>query len=149
MGVQTRLDTYIKKLLLSGESYVQDDVVFAQDAGATVDVVNYTVIAKNPATNQWITLTDVTSATGLGYPRGIYVGDTILAASLVAGTVTGKTAIVGGAGLTVDRSLLVFEGATVALDDEITASNLTVEDALRELGIFPESVSYVDQTENA
>jgi hypothetical protein len=149
MAVQTRLDTYIKKLLLNGESFVQDSVVFAQNAGATVDVVNYTVIAKNPATGQWVPLTDVADVNGLGVPRGIYVGDTIPAADLVAGTVTGKSAVVGGAGLTVDRNLLVFEGAIVALSDEITADNKTVEDAFREIGIFPESVEYVDQTENA
>lgn len=95
----------------------------------------------------------VTAATGDVYtsiPAGIYVGDTITAAALVAGTVTKKQVLVGGFPVYVDKNQLVFEGSQ-ALTSLITAGGViqTVEDyLLNNLGIIAIDSVAMDAQEN-
>ena len=112
-----------------------------------VDVAQYTVVFQNPANRKWGPLTDVTASDGTEYPRGIYIGDGITGAALAAADVTGQQVLVGGP-VTVDKDLLVFQNS-VALTDEITNLNLTVEAALNAIGIYPEATEFVGSTENA
>jgi hypothetical protein len=148
MPVQSRNDVTINRLFLSGDLAVEDSATLLTDAGRTTPLVNRTVMAKDPTLKKWVPLTDVAAVDGTDTPRGIFIGDDITAAALVAGDVLNQSIVVAGSVGTFDRDLIVLENS-LTLDTEIVAGLKTIEDALRELGLVPESVEYVSQHENA
>jgi hypothetical protein len=76
---------------------------------------------------------------------GIYLGEEITAAAIVAGDVVDRPMLTGGT-CTVDGSQLVLEGGlTVA---SVLPSGLTVRDELALLGIFVEDTINIDELEN-
>ena len=95
----------------------------------------------------------VTAATGDLYttiPAGIYIGTSIAAASLVAGTVTKKQVLVGGFPVYVDKNQLVFENSQALTSVvKVNGINKTIEDYLvQNLGIIAIDAVAMDAQEN-
>lgn len=151
MGIQERNDISIKQFLLSGSTHVRDGQVIAQDAGRATALVNRTVMAQyssGASKGKWVPLTDVTAVTdGSDYARGIYVGEDIAAASLVAGDVANNNIIVSGP-CTLDKDLLVLENS-LTLETQCDRNLDTIEDMLIKIGIIPEATEYVSEVENS
>jgi hypothetical protein len=106
------------------------------------DIVKYTVLAQDPSTEKWTPLIDIAATDGTSWPRGVYLGDTILAATIQAGDVTDIPVLVGG-NVEVDEAKLVFEAGTVTLASELGpvdaagVQKMTVRRALEEIDIYP------------
>jgi len=149
MSIQEENDITITQLVLSGVTHVRDSQTIAQDAGRTTPLVNRTVMAKITATGLWIPLTVVAGAItdGTDFPRGIYSGEDIPAATLVAGNVTNVNIVVSGP-CTVDEDLLVLENS-LTLDTEIDRTDETIRDSLTKISIVPEKTEYVSEHENS
>jgi hypothetical protein len=90
--------------------------------------------------------TAATGYAGINIPAGIYIGDEVLAATLVAGIVPNSPILVGG-NLTIDREQVVLEAA-LDLTDEVVALRKTIEDVLAGIGIFTESTVETTAYEN-
>lgn len=158
MAVQGRSDRKNYSFILRGETAVKDNEILAQDAARAAVLKKYTVLAQVASSRKWVPLTDVTAAaTGENTARGIYMGDDIAAATLVAGDVTGALILVGGALATVDAQQLVLENSltvnSVVNDDPAGADNGVVnvrriEDDLARIGIYVESTTDIDVLEN-
>jgi hypothetical protein len=103
-------------------------------------------MAKNPATNKWVPHTSLTATDGTEVPRGI-LNETIAAADLLAGDVSNVQIIVGGP-MEFAEDLLIM-GDTFTYASEITNQNITIEDALYVIGLYPESVDAVSELENS
>ena len=118
----------------------------ASDEG-TGGLVRGTVMTTDPATNIWKPLTDVTATDGTEAPRGIFEGPDIDPHTLAAGNVTNQRIAIGGPA-EYGSNRVLFRNS-VALTDEITNQNITVEAALASIGIYVESVEFISQLENA
>jgi hypothetical protein len=95
------------------------------------------------------TATAGTGGTGSDLPQGIYVGDSIAAATLVAGDVVDAPIIIFG--VVVDEDKLVLENS-LTLEDVVGAGDVgarTIRDILRTLDIIPRTTRSVTSTENA
>lgn len=117
----------------------------ASDLG-TGGLVRGSVMTLNPATNIWQPLTNVAATDGTEAPRGVFVGEDIDPHALAAGNVTNQLICIGGP-VEFGSNTIVFHNG-VALTDEITNQNITVESALASIGIYVESVNFVSQLEN-
>jgi len=93
------------------------------------------------------TVTASTGFDGANIPAGIYVGDEIAAATLVAGDVSNCPIVVGG-NVTVNRDQLVFENS-LTLASVVVPLRKRIEDVLAEIGIFAEYAVDIDSYENA
>ena len=124
------------------------DITFgtASDAGVG-GLLRGTVMTTNPATNVWQPLTDVTATDGTEAPRGVFMGQDIDPHELAAGNVTDQLICIGGP-VEFGSDTIIFQNS-VALSDEITNQNITVEGALASIGIYIESVNFISQLENA
>jgi hypothetical protein len=79
-------------------------------------------------------------------PAGIYIGDEIAAATIVAGTVPNCPIIVGG-NITLDLNQIVLEAGLLMMD-VIVPLERTIADALGEIGIWPEDTLHIANYEN-
>lgn len=93
------------------------------------------------------TLTQGTGDSGVNVPTGIYIGDEIAAATIVAGDVTDIPIVVGG-NVTVDREQVILEGS-LTLATVVPFKKKTIEDVLAEIGIFTESTVEITGYENS
>lgn len=116
-------------------------------ASGTGGLKRGSVMTTNPATNVWQPLTDVTATDGTEAPRGVFVGETIDPHTLAAGNVANQSIAIAGP-VEYGSNTIIFHNG-VALDDEITNQNITVEGALASIGIFIEAVDFISQLENA
>jgi len=148
MAVQARNDVTYRKFIVRGTPQAVNDGVMVKNTGATHDIVERTVLFKNPATGKWSPYISATGTDGSEFPRGIYVGDTITTTDIKAADVGGCKIIVGG-NFDFDESLILFENTSIDLDTEITNQNLTVGDALISLGMLPKKVDFISQLENS
>jgi hypothetical protein len=149
MPVQNRQDYENVAFIRSGISLIKDNETLLQDAGRSVPLAYGTVMAKVAATQKWVPFTDETAVNGTAIPQGIYTGQEVAAADLVAGDVVGAAILVGAA-CTVDVEQLTIEnsktlGTVITVG---TTSLLTVRDYLAARGIFVESTVDVDEFEN-
>ena len=149
MAVQSSTTQQNFSLVLSGDSLIKDNETLLTDAGRTDPLEPFTVLGKVAASGKWVPLTDLTATDGTGVARGIYLGDTVTAAALADADVTGAPVLVGGF-CTVDSSLLVFENSLTAasVGGATTIGARTVEDDLRQIGVFLESTIDIDALEN-
>ena len=135
--------------VLSGDSLIKDTETLLQDAGRSAVLAFGTLMAKVAASGKWVPLTDETATDGTATARGIYLGDEVAAADLVAGDVVGAPILVGSA-CTIDSQQLTIENsktlATVV--GAATVNARTVEDDLASFGIFVESTIDIDELEN-
>ena len=154
MSVQARTDLTNNPFVLSGTSFVRNDVTLLQDAGRSIPLEPFTVMARILASGKWVPFTDETVVeTGASVPQGIFIGDAIPAADLVAGDVVGRSILVGGC-LTYDSSQLIIENsktlativkATTAVDNTLVK---TVSDLLEDKGLFAEDTVDIAGFEN-
>jgi hypothetical protein len=158
MAFQGRTDQKNFLTFLQGEARHKDNETFKQDAGRTTPLKYGTVVAQIAATGKWVPLTDVAALDGSNTARGIYIGEDIAAAALVAGDVTGRPIIVYGIGLVLDSTQLILENsltlASVCSDDPVGADNGAVnvrriEDDLIRIGIMTVGTVTMDLLENS
>lgn len=88
---------------------------------------------------------DPDDVNGAAEVAGVYLGDSISAAKIVAGDVPDNPVLVGGA-CTVDGSQIVFENSLTV--NSILPSGKTVREELALLGIFVEDTIDIDGFEN-
>lgn len=96
--------------------------------------------------NAWLPY-DPAAVDGVNIPAGIYMGDTIAAATIVAGTVTDNPIITGGY-VFVDEDQIVIENSAT-LDGTIVPGGGTIRTELMKLGIIPEATVAISEFENA
>lgn len=155
MALQTARDNDNRSFILSGDGFKETDAVFLQIGGrGSTALVFGTLVSKIAATGKYAPFDDETTTDGTAIPAGIFIGNDITGAALVAGDVVDQTILVGGS-VTIDTSQLVIEGSkTLATVIEATggADNIfiqTVRDYLHMRGIFPETTVAISAAENA
>jgi len=148
MAVQGSATNQNFTFVLSGETLTRTKTL-SQDAGRTTPLVFGTLMAKIAATDKWEPFTDETATDGTAIARGIFCGDDVTAAALVAGDVTDQPIYVGGC-FTFDNQQLVIENSklltTVVDAGAVTAH--TVQDDLESFGMFTELTVDIDELEN-
>lgn len=158
MAKQGRTDFTNFSLIAAGDGFTRDNETILQN-GARATVLKYgTVMAQVASTKKWVPLTDVAAAaTGENTARGIYLGDDIAAATLVAGDVTACPILVHGTPAILDSTLIVFENSltmdSVVSDDPAGADNGVVnvrriEDDLARIGVFTKTPIDISKLEN-
>lgn len=151
MPVETWTNQTNFPFILSGSVVNIDDAVLLQDAGRTLPLVSKTVMAQIAATGKWVPLTNIAATDGSARARGIFIGNDVTAAALVAGDVVGQSIYVGGALATLDGTQLVFENsltlATVV--ETLTVNEHVIADDLASIGFYSESVIAIEEFENA
>lgn len=157
MPVQGRRDFINNSIVLFGEPLHKDSEVIKQDAGRATPLAFGTIMAQVAATRKWVPLTDVAALDGTNTARGIYLGEAIPAAGIVAGDVVAPIAV-AGISLILDASQIVLENGltlnSVCSDDPAGADNGVVnvrriEDDLFRIGIFTKGTYDVMNYENA
>ena len=122
MAAQTRADLSNTPIILSDESDVENhDIV--QNEERDTDLLYGTVMAQIAASELWTPFVSVVGTDGSAVPRGIYLGDDILAADLVAENIVDVPILVGNA--RVNEDLVIFDDDT--LDAETVVAPATVE----------------------
>ena len=152
MTVQASATNANFTLVLSGEA-LSRSVTLLTDAGRTTALVYGTLMAKVAATQKWVPFTSEVAIDGSAIPQGIFVGNDVTAAALVAGDVVDVPVLVGGL-FTYDNQQLVIENSKL-LTTVVPASNSaavyltqTVADYLECKGIFSELTVDIDGLEN-
>lgn len=154
-AMQARVDQANYSFILSGEPKHKDNETLLTDAARSAVLAPFTVMAQVAASRKWVPLTDVAALDGSNTARGIYIGESIPAATIAAGDVTGLPILVGGP-CTVDTQQIVFENSltlnSVCSDDPAGADNGVVnvrriEDDLARVGIFAEATIDIDVLE--
>jgi len=156
MSVQVSASNKNFGFLRYGEAKTKTGTIL-QDAARATPLVFGTVLAQVAASRKWVPLTDVTAvATGENTARGIFIGDNVTAAALVAGDVLNQQILIGGP-CTIDAQQVVLENnvtlSTVVSDDPAGADNgvvnvRVVEDDLMRIGIFVEDTLDITALEN-
>jgi hypothetical protein len=158
MAFQSRTNFQNFPFILQGSPKHRDSEVIKQDAGRTTPLVSKTVMAQIAATRKWVPLTDVAALDGSNTARGVYIGDDVTAAALVAGDVAGAVIIVYGESVVLDASQLVLENSltlnSVCSDVPAGADNGAVnvrriEDDLLRIGIMTIGTVDIDGFENS
>ncbi|MCK5127573.1 MAG: hypothetical protein KAR42_15055 [candidate division Zixibacteria bacterium] len=148
MAVQAETDNTNVAFIRTGFSLVKNSTI-AQDGSRSAVLAYGTLMAKVSATQLWTPFIDETATDGTAIPQGIYLGQEIAAATLVAGNVVDSLILVGGA-LTIDVNQLVIENSKV-LTTVITVGTTdlrTVRDHMANRGIFVESTIDISSFEN-
>lgn len=126
MAVQARQDNSTRPLILSDESDVRNETII-QNAQRTTDLLHGTVMAQIAASGLWTPFIAVAGVDGSGVPRGIYLGDDIIAADLVAGNVTDVPILVGNA--RVAEELVVWDDDTLSADTVVAPATVEARTA--------------------
>lgn len=149
MAVQNRQDNTTEPLILSENSLVINADI-ASNRQRTTDLLYGTVMAMNATTRRWVPFNDLTQTNGESVPRGIYLGDDILAADIVDEHIADVPILVGNAW--VNESLVVWDDGTLNADSIVNPANIearTARVALSEAaGIFLKSTVAISQHEN-
>lgn len=143
MAVENRQDNTTVPLILSENSLFKNETIIT-DAQRTTPLLYGTVMAKIAASGLWTPFINVAGVDGSAIPRGIYIGDDIAAADLVAGNISDVPMLVGNA--TVNESLVVFDDGTLNAESVIGAA--TIHAAMARDVIAAVSNIYFELTEN-
>jgi hypothetical protein len=146
-------------LILSGEAALLESETMLANGSRTVKLAQYTIMSQIAASMKWVPWlnANLSGTDGSQYPMGIYLGDDIAAALLVAGDVPNCLILVGGALCAVDANLLVFDAGNTGVATKNTLAsiptvptNLAIiaERWLNMLGIWPQGTLAGDQAEN-
>lgn len=150
MSVQTSQNNNLVPFIRSGNTLAKQNETLLQDAGRAIPLAPFTLMSKVAASQKWVPYTDETAVNGTAIPQGIYLGASITAADIVAGDVEDLQILVGGAACTVDKNQLVIENSKL-LTTVITVGTTdlrTVEDHLKNVGIFVEDTIDISEFEN-
>lgn len=150
MSVQVRSDNSTVPFVRYSYPLVKDqDAILLTDAGRTVDLAPHTLMAKVAASQKWVPFTDETATDGTAIPQGIYQGDAIPFADIVAGDVLDRQII--RAGSIVDEDQLIIENSKT-LETVITVGTTdlrTVRDHLTAMLLVPRETINASDFENA
>ena len=151
MSVQNSSNNANIPFILSGVGLSRDDQIILQDAGrGAVALEPFTLMAKVAASQKWVPFTHEAATNGTAHPQGIYIGDSIAGADIVAGDIPDVFILVGK-DVTVDVDQIVIENSKT-LDTVITVGTTdlrTVRDHLATRGIFTEETVDISSFENA
>jgi len=149
MAVENRADYSNVPFIRHGIAITKDSETLLKDAGRSVPLVYGTLMTKVSASQKWVPFTDETATDGTAIPLGIYVGDDVTAAALVADDVVDAPVLVGQA--VIDKNQLVIENSkTLATVITVGTTDIrNVEDHLANIGIFAEDTVDIDEFENA
>ena len=155
MAVQNSGTNNAFPIVIGGSPKIREQEIIAQEATRSVVLAKNTLMCKAAASGKWTPVTSATVSltTGAAVSLGIYVGEDIAAATLVAGDTTGPI-LIGDA--VIDSSLLVFgTGPTGVLTAQTLATligatviALCIQDLLEFRGIFPAATLAIDGLEN-
>lgn len=149
MAVQNSINNANIPFVLTGNALSRDDQVILTDAGRSAVLAQFTLMAKIAASGKWTPFILETATNGTAIPQGIYIGEDIAAADIVAGDISDVNILVGDA--VIDVNQLVIE-ASKTLDTVITVGTTdlrTVRDHLANRGIFVEETVDISSFENA
>lgn len=149
MAVQVALNNSNLPFVLSGESKTKTGIIAQNDSRATV-LKKYTVMAQLASGGKWTPFVSLVATTGASVPRGIYMGEDIAAATLLAGDVTDVDILVGDA--VVDTDQVVFDDGTLSAASIVNTGTIearTAQAALESCGIYLESTIDISGYENA
>lgn len=149
MAVQTSIDNANIPFVLFGSALSRNDQVIFTDAGRTTVLAKFTLMSKIAASQKWTPFISETATNGTAIPQGIYIGEDIAAADIVAGDISDVNILLGDAVIDVDQ--LIIE-ASKTLDTVITVGTTdlrTVRDHLANRGIFTEETIDISGFENA
>ena len=149
MAVQSRADFNSKKFFLGRQGGVtQMKETIAQDAGRVAVLAPYTLMAKVAASGKWTPFINAAAVDGTAIPQGIYTGDEILAATLVAGDVADRMILVYD--MEFDQGMLVIENAlTLATVITVGTTDLrSVKDHLLDHKLLPRLTNSSTAQEN-
>jgi len=151
MGTQARVDIDTTSFVIgeNPQTLRQDAGVILTDAGRVSDLVKYTLMGKIASTGKWVPFTDETSVLGDAEFFGIYMGEDIASADIVAGDIVDVPMVY--AGMKFDKDKLVIENSKT-LATVIAAAGLaarSVESALQSAGLIPMSTDISTSYENA
>lgn len=151
MALQGRTDFNNYPLVLGGNPVYKDSETILTDAARAAVLKRGTVMAQVAASRKWVPLTDLTKTDGTAIARGVFMGDDIAAATLVAGDVTGQPIIVYGGGAIIDAQQLVLENSLTlnSVRAATTVNASRIEDDLINIGIMTVGTYDVDLLENA
>lgn len=158
MALQGRTDQKNFPLIADGAAICKDNETILTDGARATVLKRGTVMAQVAASKKWVPLTDVAAVDGSNVARGIYIGEDIAAATIVAGDVAGCPIIVYGRPCIFDAQLLVLENSltlnTVVSDDPAGADNGVVnvrriEDDLMRIGIMTVGTYDISVLENS
>ena len=130
MAYQSRADLSNTPLILSDESDVENHDLI-QDEERTTDLLFGTVMAQIAASGLWTPFISVVGVDGSGVPRGIYLGDDIVAADLVAENIVDVPILVGNA--RVNESEVVWDDDTLDADTVVAPATVEARTARRAL----------------
>lgn len=150
MAVQIRTDNANVPFVLAGFAATETDAVIQQDAGRADPLVYGTVLAKVAANGKWTPFIDETAVDGTAIPQGIYVGQEITAAKLVAGDVSAAPVLVGTNVIVARPQVVVENSKTLSTVITVGTTDLrTVEDRLAGRGIYVEDTVDITSYENS
>jgi len=149
MAVQGRADLTTEPLILTENSLVKSETIIQIGARA-VPLLQNTVMAKIAASGLWTPFINVAGVDGSAIPRGIYLGEDIPAADLVAGNVTDVPILVGNAVVNEDK--VVFDAGTLNAESVIGAATIhaaMARDVIAEVSnIYFEITEAISEHEN-
>ena len=142
MAVQDRRDQDTRPFVLHTYPAVRDDeAVFAQDGARSEPLAPYTLLGQVAATELYVPY-NAGASDGSQYPAGIYVGEEIPAADIVAGDVEDLPVITHG--IRFDEDQLVLENGTLAT----TVDDRTVRRLLTDRTLIPVNTVAASEQEN-
>lgn len=149
MAVQERENNTTNQLILSDDSLVKNGTISQKEQGAT-DILQNTVMAFNATSRQWVPFDSLIQTNGESVPRGIYLGDDILAADIEEGDTEDCAILVGNA--TVNRESVVWHNDTLNADSIVNPANIEARTAyyalIESAGIFIEDTIEISEQEN-
>ena len=143
MAVQAERDISNVGFIKNNDSLTKSGTI-AQDESRTEDLLQNTVMAQIAATGFWTPFNSVAGTDGSAIPRGIYLGEDIDEADLVAGNITDVPILVGDA--YVDRQLVVWDQDT--LDEDSVIGAATIHAVAAEEALSASSNIFIEDTEN-
>lgn len=150
MSVQNRQDQSNKPFILdSGLAVTKGSGILLTDGGRATPLLFGTLLAEISATGKLVPYSDETAVDGTATPAGIYIGNDIPAADIVAGDIE-DLQYLKGCSVLIDKEQLVIENAKT-ISTVIGAGSVgakTVEKSMNELGIFLGSSENITEFEN-
>lgn len=135
---------------LRGDYDVKDDLTILTDGGRAIPLAKYTLMAQIVATLKLVPMISLVLTTGASIPYGIFLGEDIPAADLVAGDVTDQQIAVLGEPADFDIEKLVFDQGTLDIDDIIdtgTVQAATVRKKLADIGFNASTTEEIFQAQ--
>lgn len=166
MAIQNSAVESVFPFKLQGLDFSLDNETIAQDVARTIALAQFTIMAQIASSQKWVPWSSLVATDGTAFPVGYLKTDGgFTAAQIAAGDVTGASIVVGGMGLEIDGTQIIFDtgvgGGNVALSlTSVLSSNaagtgaatpyltMSAKRWLEARGIFVRSTVALDKTEN-